>query len=120
MRLLGNRVLLERIEDNYSTGGFLLPDVFKAGSVIFKVLDVGLGKWPKFHISPEVEIGDYCMCRAWQDASLHPEWHQPVYIDHADGRGRCIVDARFLLLRWKPNYESTKTETGRYESTRHI
>lgn len=104
MRLLGNRVLLLRIEvEDQKSGGIHLADTYKKGSVIFRVLAVGPGRWIKkgrkyVWISPEVKPGDVVGSHHATDATLHPDWHIPHCLDTADGRGRVALDSRFCEL----------------------
>jgi co-chaperonin GroES (HSP10) len=109
-RLLGCRVLLLRIEENITASGrFVLPDTYQHGSVMYKVLAVGLGEWVKERkkrrwIAPQVEPGECVVSRHWVQAQDpgKASWHSPQYLDDQGGAGRCIVDSRFLELTWNP------------------
>jgi co-chaperonin GroES (HSP10) len=121
--LLGNRVLLERIEleDTLSPGGLFYADPWKKGNHIYKVLDVGPGRWlrhpkknKKVFIQPEVSIGEQVLSSHWFTASEHPTWHQPEYLDYCDGRGRVALDARFCIAHW------LQQETPRFIPQSHL
>jgi co-chaperonin GroES (HSP10) len=116
-RLLGCRVLLQRMEENIThSGRFLLPDTYKHGSVMFLVLAIGPGEWVhkktgkfvgesrKYHlwIKPQVKPGDCVVSRHWLQAEdpRCKTWHKPEYLDNCDGSGRVIVDCRFLEVSW--------------------
>lgn len=113
-RLLGNRVLLLRVLKGDRQGqevskipGFVMPDLYMKGYNAFMVLAVGPGEWVKrkkkrVWIQPQVEPKEYTISNHWSQAADHPTWHQPEYLDEVDGRGRVIVDARFLEISWKP------------------
>ena len=107
-RPLGNRVMLERVETAVTRSGFVLHDHWQFGSVIHTVLAVGPGGWvwnkkrTKRHwITPTVQPGETVISFHGTRASEHPDWRQPVYLDHSDGRGRVIVDSRFIELTCK-------------------
>jgi co-chaperonin GroES (HSP10) len=108
-RILGCRVLLVRIEENWThSGRFLLPDTYQHGSVQFRVLAVGPGEWVKIGkkriwIPVEVAPGDCVISRHWVQAQdpRNATWHQPQFLDNVDGSGRVIVDTRFCELLWK-------------------
>lgn len=114
LKLIGNRVMLARMEDSLvSQGGVWLPDRKETG-VIHRCIGVGPGEWIlcgkegkrkwKF-IQPEIAWGEMCVSYHFFRSSETPKWHQPVYLDHADGRGRVILDARFVELTWTPGAE---------------
>lgn len=106
-QLLGNTVLLDRIGNEQNRiGSFWMVDSYQLGSILFKVLAVGPGgkvkhffKPKKFKwnfLQPECAPGDVVVSRHFDNASQHPTWVQPRYLDTADGRGRVILDARFI------------------------
>jgi co-chaperonin GroES (HSP10) len=123
MRLLGNRVMIRRVETSeiQTASGLFVADPFKRGEIIFEVLEVGPGrllrhprKNKSVFISPEVSKGELVLSRHWFDASLHPSWHQPEYLDNTDGSGRIVLDARFCIAAWQ------KTETPQFTPKSHI
>lgn len=117
----GNHVLLSRIEATEheiempdGTKKFLaLHRTYATGgnaSVIFRVLAVGpggyvkgprkLGGWQWVWCQPEVEPGDLCVSfHFYQQEEGGPQCH---FLDNVDGTGRCIVDCRVILIKWKP------------------
>jgi co-chaperonin GroES (HSP10) len=97
--------MLRRIEyeDTRTDFGFFLADPFKRGNLVFEVLAIGPGRTLKHpfknksvFIKPEVAPGDKVISRHWFTASEHPSWHKPEHLDGVDGRGRVILDARFI------------------------
>lgn len=89
-RLLGNRVLLERIEDPYARpSGLILLNRWTPDSVVFKVLAIS----PK--ATTEAKPGDRILSRHWLDSARHGTSIE--VLDHADGRGRVVVDAKEIL-----------------------
>jgi co-chaperonin GroES (HSP10) len=113
-RLLGCRVLLLRAIKGDRQGqaissipGFILPDTYQHGYNTFTCLAVGPGEWVKckkkrLWIEPEVRPGDYCVSQHWTQTTMHPHWHPPVYLDEVDGRGRVILDCRFVEFVFNP------------------
>lgn len=107
-RILGCRVLLVRIEENIThSGRFVLPDTYKHGSVMFRVLAVGPGEFVKqgkkrLWIQPEVTPGDCVVSRHWTQSNepRTETWHAPQYLDDCGGAGRVIVDVRFCEISW--------------------
>jgi hypothetical protein len=108
MKLIGNRVLLLRVETAVTASGFIRPDVLNQGQIVFRCLDVGPGEWlrprrkPPYFIKPEVQAGQLCVSQHWSKTTEYPHWHAPQYLDYEDGRGRVILDARFCWLAWWP------------------
>jgi hypothetical protein len=113
-RLLGCRVLLDRLDqDNNKIGHIFLADAYHHGSITFKCLATGPGEWvrgrkkgSRVWIEPEHKPGDICFCHAFFRAGDHPEYHQPVWLDDAGGRGRVCLDCRFV------EYVQTQQETA--------
>lgn len=110
----GNRVLLERIEKRETDSGIILANPYGATSNFYLVLAVGPGEWlrdkkgrKKQFVSPEVEPGDAVLSNHWFDNKDDHGWHKSEYLDHADGQGRCIVDARHMQAKWT-NMNTTK------------
>ena len=125
MKLLGNRIMIERVEESFSASGFELVDPYNRGQIIFNVLAVGPGRWlrhPKkqksVFIKPECEVGQQVLSDHWFSAAVHPTWHQPEFLDHTDGRGRVILDARFCLAAWWPPVQPPKPLP--YKSSSHL
>jgi co-chaperonin GroES (HSP10) len=123
MRLLGNRVMLRRIEidERPHASGLFLADPYGKGSYMFTVLAVGPGRWlkhpkkdKKVFIRPEVQVGDVIFSTHWNDASVYPSWHQPHYLDGVDGHGRVILDARFCHCSFP------QPETIKFKATSHL
>jgi co-chaperonin GroES (HSP10) len=105
---LGNRVLLLRLEEEeiVNSSGLVIPDTWKHGSVVHKVLSVGPGGWvwnvkkkKRRWETPQVMPGDVVISTHFFSASEHPNWKEPVYLDYADGRGRVLVDSRFIQCK---------------------
>jgi len=118
-RLLGNRVLLFRDEADMKRlpSGLFFRDTYGIGSMLHKVLAVGPGTWVKqpmkhkrwrwIWITPDCERGDIVISDHWTSASEHPHWHPPRFLDDAGGRGRVIVDARFIWMKYNPQTKRT-------------
>lgn len=121
MKLLGNRVILRRVEESVSFSGFILADPFHHGQIVFEVVAVGPGRWvsnprtkKSVFIVPEVQPGDQVVSLHWFQTTEHPDWHKPEYLDNVDGSGRIALDARFCLLQFP------QPKPAEYIPSRHL
>ena len=102
MRLLGNTVLLQSVDDRVQplSSGLVQVNYYKKPTLTYRVLAVGPGafRWRrgkrKAFVAPEVEVGDLVLCNAERDSSVVKE-----SLD--DGTGRVIVHAEGILLKWR-------------------
>jgi co-chaperonin GroES (HSP10) len=102
LRLIGNSVLLQPLdaEVQVSASGLTLVNHYKKPTLKFRVLAVGPGAFRyrkgkrKAFIVPEVEVGDFVICRAILDSSI---------VKHSldDGTGRVIVEAESIQMKWR-------------------
>jgi co-chaperonin GroES (HSP10) len=96
-RLLGNTVLLQPVAElPSSTGGILLPNVYRKPTLKFRVIAIGPGAWKTFpskkkaFLKPEVKPGDIVISRCKLD-------HEAVKYAFEEGSECVIVHAESIL-----------------------
>lgn len=87
IRVLGNRVLLRRIEeDSVTPGGIYIPDAAKKKSVRAEVVEVGPGKVNDagVFIETTVKPGDKVLITKWAGSEINYKGDTLLFVEEQD------------------------------------